>query len=483
MIVNLDGLSQSIFASFRIVDFFLLVPLSILIMFYSIFKNKVIKTSKLFRFSSANVLLVISIMLYAVYYSEQDSIDKPQEAFKYDIYSGVSKFGFPDFWYWQIKTIESDRTLNKEDKKRIEDWIEMHNEKIGLSGGYSHLGKNIIIIIVESLESFPINSNIENAEITPNLNKIIKSDNCLYFSKVVPQVKGGRSSDAQIIINSGLLPPKSGAASFRFANNKYLTLAKCLNSKGYYSCNFLGGNPSFWNQHVLSKDLGFKDFISIDNYTKDEVYAFGLTDSTFLSQSVKKIEKLKNPFFVQLITLSSHQPYDLINKREYLKVPTDCPSELGKYLNTISYVDKCIGNFINKLDKNGILNNSVLIITGDHEALKTNQSEWNNYTKNWGKMTGFTPLIIYNTINPKNKDINIGQIDIYTSILDLMGLNDYRWKGLGHRVFYSQQSISVIDPQLNVCNNTNSLDTIDTNQMKIAWGISDLILKKNYFNN
>ena len=50
--------------------------------------------------------------------------------------------------------------------------------------------KNLILILVESLQSWPINLLVDGKEITPYLNSLTKEDDVLYFSKVLPQVKG-----------------------------------------------------------------------------------------------------------------------------------------------------------------------------------------------------------------------------------------------------------------------------------------------------
>ncbi len=483
MTANLKGLSESILNSFRISDFLFIIPALIsMFSFYFFFKKRIIKVSaKLRIISFASLTLFFALHFFNLYSLQRIKYDSWGQ-WKCDLFRGECRFGFVDCWYWQFKTLEVDRTLTKQNKKQIESWLASQNHYIGKSAGKQFQSENIIYIIVESLESFPVNLSIHDVPITPNLNKLVNSGKSIYFPNVVSQVKGGRSSDAQIILNSGLLPPNSGAACFRFANNKYLSLAKCLHSKGYNSCTFTGGDASFWNEGVLNKDLGYDNLISINNYINNEFYLFGLTDSTFLSQTAGKIAKLKRPFFAQLITMSSHDPYYLLKKRICYKAPDDCPEELGRYLNTIHYADKCIGEFLDKLDKNGILKNSRVIITGDHEAYKKSLIEWNDYVKKLGTITGYTPLIIYNAGTSYKNDAYIGQIDIYTSLLDLMGLNDYGWKGLGHRVFYSKQNIPVVDAWLNVYNKTIS-DSLNVKQMKESWKISDLILKTNYFNN
>jgi phosphoglycerol transferase MdoB-like AlkP superfamily enzyme len=77
---------------------------------------------------------------------------------------------------------------------------------------------------------------IEDQEITPNLNKILSSEKTIYASHVVPQTYYGRSSDAQLMINTGLLPADDGAAFVKYYTNTYYTVAKALKEKANYNC-------------------------------------------------------------------------------------------------------------------------------------------------------------------------------------------------------------------------------------------------------
>lgn len=88
--------------------------------------------------------------------------------------------------------------------------------------------RNLILILTESLCAWPVGLEVGGTEVTPYLNSLARDTTVLYFPKVLPQVKDGRSSDAQLILNTGLLPLASGAASGTYGLNTYPSLPKAL---------------------------------------------------------------------------------------------------------------------------------------------------------------------------------------------------------------------------------------------------------------
>ena len=114
--------------------------------------------------------------------------------------------------------------------------------------------KNLILIIVESLNSWVINFKIDNIEVTPFLNQLCCQSNSIVALKMQPQVKDGRSSDAHFIYNTGILPLKKGAVAMRYGKAIYPSLAKAL--KNYTTIEFICDDAKFWNQKVTAYSYG-----------------------------------------------------------------------------------------------------------------------------------------------------------------------------------------------------------------------------------
>lgn len=489
MIGNLNGLYDSVVSAIHTADTLLLLPTLLLSISYRFFFKKRFSTSSLaprmitFSLIMTSIFATIAINLY-IERNEVSNLLSDENEFKYDVVDGTSTYGFLHCWAWQVRTaFQGTQELTAAEKSKIETWLTAHRATQDLSFVSSSTNKNLIVLIVESLESFPIGKQLNHRVITPFLNELIRNEPCRYFPNMIPQVNIGHSSDTQLIFNTGLLPPLMGAACFKYPHNSYYTIPEALRSKGYYTCTLLGGNGSFWNQGVVNKNYGFDDLISIEKFTDDESFEMGLTDSTFLDQSATKLTAFRQPFMAQLITLSSHDPYRLIDNRMYFRCPKETPEELSRYLNAVNYVDKCIGLFIAKLKKSGLFQNSIILISGDHHATKQHPAEWSNYiTKTWKSDMSRTPFIIINGGDKKTDTSIAGQIDVYPTLLDLMNLHDYPWHGLGNSLLSKGKSAVAVNAQFEAFSNNNSASKESIKKAREAWEISDLIIQHDYFN-
>lgn len=485
MASNLMGLKDSITSSFRPTDLFFILPTLILsLLYYFFFKTRLQLESKRYRINLLVIVLVfVASLIGKEFYVNRNNpygLFTDENDFKYDVIEGSSSYGFLCCWGWQLNELfASNLEITPNETAKIEQWFSNHKHDHQVVS--ENIGRNVILLIVESFESFPIEKKLEGKEISPCVNKLLREKACLYANHVVPQVKGGRSSDAQLMINSGLLPMHSGAACFRKPQNSYKTLAKALKEKQYNTFTMLGGNASFWNQGIFNKLMGYDQLIAIDQFREDESFEFGLTDSTFLSQAAVKISHLPQPYLAQLITLSSHSPFELLNNRVYFQCPKDCPKQLADYLNAIHYVDQCIGRFVEDLKKSGQYEKATLIITGDHDAFNHKPHLSNKYGKKLLEELSYDPFIVLNAGVLKRHTTVLGQIDLYPTLLDVLGLNHYEWKGLGYSILQPNPPQFAINAQLNFVSNVQKTANLPIKLFTDAWAISDLIISKDYF--
>ena len=250
---------------------------------------------------------------------------------------------------------------------------------------YSNIfeGKNLIVIHAESLQTIAIDLEFNSKEVTPNLNKLAHEG--IYFSNFYSQVGVGTSSDAEFTFSTSLLPSSNGTVFVNYYDREYITLQKLLKEKGYYVASMHANDGEFWNREVMHKNMGYDKLYDKDYYNIDETIGLGLSDKSFFNQSVNLIKKIQqeeqSPFYINLITLSNHTPFsDLDNmepfdtsmyvninnrsiRREYIN-----NTVLGNYFRSLHYADSAIGEFIEKLDDEGLLENTVIVIYGDHHA-------------------------------------------------------------------------------------------------------------------
>lgn len=247
--------------------------------------------------------------------------------------------------------------------------------------------KNIIAIHAESIQNWVIGKEFNGVELTPNLNRISKES--LYFDNFYAEVGVGTSSDTEFTTLTSLMPTNVGTAFVSYFNRTYNTVLKSLKAQGYRTLSFHGNTASFWNRNAMYKSLGYDRFYSKKDFNIDEVLGLGLSDTSFFKQTVpilKKEQDKHGKFYATVIMLSNHTPfYDVskyidielkktkkvMNKDGVLEDKTYDyldGTKLGRYIKSVRYADLALGKFFEELDAAGLLENTVVVIYGDHDA-------------------------------------------------------------------------------------------------------------------
>ena len=327
-------------------------------------------------------------------------------------------------------------------------------------------GKNVIAIHAESLQNFAIGLTFDGREVTPNINKLVKES--LYFNNFYAQVGVGTSSDSEFTYSTSLLPANNGTVFVNYYNNKFTTIQNLLNDKGYYVFSMHGNVGDFWNRNTMHQNMGYDKFYSKSSFVVDEEYGLGLSDESFFRQVVPMIkdinENIGQPYYGTLITLTNHTPWedadeisdlkttwtvDINGKsvtRDYLENKT-----LGDYIKSMNYMDMAIGKFLNNMESEGLLDNTVVVIYGDHDARISKKNydymynydpitdrvlesgdegyvEFNDYDYELSKKV---PLIIWSKDLEEAKiiDVPMGMIDVLPTLGNM--LNIYNKYSLG----------------------------------------------------
>ena len=264
-------------------------------------------------------------------------------------------------------------------------------------------GKNVLVIHAESMQTNAINKKFNGQPVTPTLNKL--SSEGMYFSNFYSQVSVGTSSDAELTFNTSLMPTKSGTAFVSYPDRTYVTTPLLLQEKGYYTFSMHANNADFWNRRIMHNNFGFKRFYSKEDYTitDENIIGLGLNDKEFFAQSIeklKKIDKKHENWYGLMIMLSNHTPFSDTDKygefdvdiKETVKVngttqevsyPYLEGTKLGNYYKSLHYADSALGDLVNGLDEAGLLEDTILVIYGDHDA-RLSKKEY-NLEKNYDK--------------------------------------------------------------------------------------------------
>lgn len=339
-----------------------------------------------------------------------------------------------------INFIKSKTSVPTNKENEINRWLTINNEH--LSGNELKgiaKGKNLIFLQVESLENFVINKETNGQEITPFLNSLSK--NSLYFDNIYEQNNGAHSIDCDFLVNTSILPVGNRVSAIEYGENIYPnSLPRILAAEGYETATAHAEKPGDFNWMEFHKNcLGVDKIWSIQDFNNDEDIGYGLSDKSILTQFADKIDNLKQPFFAQVYTLTSHGPFNLDKNDRELNLPSDIDaSYLGGYFQSLHYTDKQIKLFFDLLKEKNLLDNTVVVIYGDHTGVHkyyNDSIEYLDYEGNWWKdYDKKIPLFIYSSdITPDIINVAGGQVDVLPTVCYLLGIENaiYRNTSMG----------------------------------------------------
>lgn len=233
-------------------------------------------------------------------------------------------------------------------------------------------GRNLIVIQVESMQSFPVGLDVEGTEVTPHLNKLLEES--FFFPNTAQQTGPGNTSDAEFILNTSLYPVAFNPTSQTYGTKKFPSLPRLLAAEDYSSFTFHADDISFWNRDELYPGLGIGNYYDDDFFGSEDVIGIGPSDRIMFEKALPVMREhhmKEQPFYAQLIGLTSHHPFTLPEKDRQLSLPERFNGSLtGDYLVSINYMDTVIHEFIEELKREGIYENSVIAIYGDHFGLQ-----------------------------------------------------------------------------------------------------------------
>ena len=379
-------------------------------------------------------------------------------------------------------------------EKEFTDYFKDRNEYTG-TNEYTNIfeDKNVILIHGESMMRNAMDLSFNGIEVTPTLNRLAKQG--MFFSNFYSQVSVGTSSDSELTYNTSLMPTKSGTAFVSYSDRTYISTPKLLKEKGYYTFSMHANNADFWNRRAMHKSLGYDRFYSKKDYkvTKDNTIGLGLSDKEFFKQSVAKIKKISeqhDKWYGLTIMLSNHTPFSDVEKygdysvdiketvtkedgtTEEVTYPYMEGTKLGNYFKSLHYADSALGEFIDELDSEGLLDNTIIVLYGDHDArlpradynklynynMETHQflseddpnyKEYDSFQYEIGRRV---PFIIWSKdmegtkLNQEVTNV-MGMYDVMPTLGNMLGFNNKY--ALGHDIFNIKDNNIVVFPNGN----------------------------------
>ncbi|MFB6731626.1 LTA synthase family protein [Bacillus mobilis] len=314
-------------------------------------------------------------------------------------------------------------------------------------------GKNVIVVTLESLQTFLIGASVNGQEVTPFLNQFINES--YYFDNFFHQTGQGKTSDSEFLIDTSLYPLNRGAVFFTHGNNDYTATPEILRQQGYYTSVFHANNATFWNRNIMYSALGYDRYYNELDYkiTPETNLNWGLKDIEYFDQSVDILKTVDQPFYARFLTLTNHYPFTYDEDTKFIEPYNSGNGVFDRYIVTARYLDESIKKFIERLKAEGMYDDSIIVLYGDHYGISEKHNRAMAQFLEKDQITEFdtlnlqrTPLYIHMPGQTEGQTISkpTGQIDMKPTILNLLGIdttNDIRF---GHDMFSDEYTGFVV---------------------------------------
>ena len=238
-------------------------------------------------------------------------------------------------------------------------------------------GKNIIVLSLESLEIGYLSDKL--GHLTPNLSKLAEK----YSLFPMEQAPAGGWTSASMYLTMTGVPAYFGVhgnSVFQQSYEHKLTSLSDVLLKAGYDLQYFIGRKEFSGIDDMLKMLGFtvkseKDFIE-----KYETVDWGIQDKDLFKEFKEELKRLKDseePFALFLSTISTHFPNGVPDKR----MDSMLPPQKSRLELMVSATDYHVGDLMDFLDKEGMMDNTIFFIYPDHLLMGNTAPVMENFDK------------------------------------------------------------------------------------------------------
>ena len=460
------------FLSFKPIYFTCLISFVILLMIFIILRkrvnyeklslrNRVISFLMLFIF---NLSIFIASIIMPLLQNENQTISTPDLFLNADNPSlsieqyGTSMFAFIDFRSYFFPTIiEEEFAVNKEVKTEVNDYTRVIDDTLWDSliaseknnsmntlnkyfisrsitdkNAYTGLfkDKNLIVIMMESVNDIFI-----NPDLYPNFYKML-SEGWYWQNNYSPR-NACATINNEFSGMTSLYSITNTCTATRYKTNTYYeSIFNLYNRKNYVTFSAHDYTQAYYPRKAIHTGMGSGEYFGAEKLkiAYASVYESWANDDEFMEKILGVIDdKTQNdePFMTWLTTVSSHQPYTVssIQGDRYLNITedTDYPMNVRRYLSKLKILDDGLGILLEGLKERGILDNTVIVLFGDHYPYglrKDNINELLDYDVTEYKNNERVPFVIYNSeIEPKVFTDYTTYINILPTIANLFDLD------------------------------------------------------------
>ena len=227
-------------------------------------------------------------------------------------------------------------------------------------------GKNLIAIVGESFSSLVIRE-----DLTPNLYKLYKEG--FQFDNFYTPIFPVSTADGEYITDTSLIP-KEGVWSFKEIIGNYVpySYANVFEKIGYSSNAYHNHTATYYERDKYIETMGYDSYLAVGTGLENRMDTSNWPNSDYEMMKTTIDDYINNEkFMAYYMTVSGHMNYTKMGNAMTYKnweQVKDLPySERAKgYLAANIELDKAVGELLNRLEQAGKLEDTVIVISGDH---------------------------------------------------------------------------------------------------------------------
>lgn len=287
-------------------------------------------------------------------------------------------------------------------------------------------GKNLIAIVAEAFSPIAVNK-----DLTPTLYKLVNSG--FVFNNFYTPVYYVSTSDGEYVTLNSLLP-KESVWSFSKSSKNYLPYAygNLFKEMGYTTYAFHDGTYKYYNRHLSHPNMGYTYKACGNGLEKSMKCKIWPQSDLEMINATYDYYKDSEHFMTYYMTISGHLQYNFYGNnmsyrnRELVK-DLDKSTAIKAYIAAQKELDKALEELLNKLEADGKLDNTVIVLSADHypyglttdqisEVMNIEDSKFDVHKNN---------LVIWSSIMKEPIEINkYGEsLDILPTVLNLFGID------------------------------------------------------------
>lgn len=296
--------------------------------------------------------------------------------------------------------------------------------------------RNVVVIMFESLRWKSSDAYVPDLGTTPYLAELAK-EGALVENEytVLPH-----TTKAVAAINCGIYPyldtdPKEATPGILPKR----CLAHVLRSQGYKTA-FFQPAANFEKRDQLVANMGYEVYKGLNDQPQEgfeDTNYFGKEERMMLQPSFDWLDSVKGqPFLLTYLTLCTHHNYVTPQswpRKDYV----DDDEDLNNYLNGVRYTDDFIRQVMEGLKERGLLENTVVVIVGDHGEAFGEHGRRQHDLVLWEEgLRSFALWYAPGLVEPGSKVTGWrSHLDIVPTILDLLGIEVVKGGFLGQSEF------------------------------------------------